>query len=291
MRKYKYLKLVIGIALVWICLTGNSIEARGEPNMYISGPKEILGIGAEFAVKIFIETENPLNAYEGIVKFDPSLLEVLVTSDASSIIDVMRDQPTIFEDGRVAFSGASLKPFSGAEGLLLTINFRVLKEGINEVKLQDAFVYLANGKGTKIRLNEVSLNFEFQKGVAVQKEATIVDEAPPTVLNLSLTEDPINENQKLLGFVVKDNSAGVKQTYVQYMRWLTWSDEKIAENPTALPKNAWAVKFKAMDNTGNIIEKIIYDWEAFVYYDLLILVLGSVAFGIVINRIRRRKRV
>lgn len=259
--------------------------------MYISGPKEILGIGAEFAVKIFIETENPLNAYEGIVKFDPSLLEVLVTSDASSIIDVMRDQPTIFEDGRVAFSGASLKPFSGAEGLLLTINFRVLKEGINEVKLQDAFVYLANGKGTKIRLNEVSLNFEFQKGVAVQKEATIVDEAPPTVLNLSLTEDPINENQKLLGFVVKDNSAGVKQTYVQYMRWLTWSDEKIAENPTALPKNAWAVKFKAMDNTGNIIEKIIYDWEAFVYYDLLILVLGSVAFGIVINRIRRRKRV
>lgn len=283
--------LATAFGLGFLVFGGHVSFAVIEPTLHIIGPEETLGIGAEFDLKIVLDTENPVNAYQVAMSFDPEILEVINTNDAASIIDIMRDQPKVYEDGRVTFSGASLNPFVGGDGLLLTLNMRVKEEGVGNFTFQDSFVYLANGKGTKVRIVSGGGRVEAQEGVAAQKEAKIVDEAPPSVLNLSITNDPINPDQKLLGFLVKDNSTGVKQTYLQYRQWLRWSEPLVAQNPTALPKNAWAVKFQAIDNTGNIIEKVVYDWKAFIYYDLLILILALLAIGIVLNRTFRKKRV
>ena len=281
-----FLGIILGVSVFF-----SNARAEEGISFQIIAPEETLGIGAEFPLRIIVDTENPFNAYQVVLSFNAQNLEVMGTNDAGSIIDITRDQPKIHQEGRVTFSGASLNPFEGGDGLLLTINFRVLKEGTSEFKLEDSFVYLANGKGTKVRVSGDRLVVVSQEGVAVEKEASIIDDAPPSVLNLSLTDDPINPEQKLLGFVVKDNLTGVKQTYIQYKQWLTWSDLEVAQNPVALPKNVWAVKFQAMDNTGNVSEKIIYDWRAFIYYDLSILIIALVAIGTVINRTLRRKKV
>jgi len=284
--------LVIGLLVIFLGgLAFNATRAEEKISLHIIGPNKILGIGAEFPLKIVVDAESPINAYQVELKFSAQNLEVIGTNDAGSIIDIARDQPKVYENGSLTFSGASLNPFEGEGGLLLTVNFRVLGVGLSELSFGDSAVYLANGKGTKVRVEGEETMILSEEGVAVTKEAAVVDEAPPNVLNLSLTEDPINPEQKLLGFLVKDDSTGVRQTFVQYRRWLTWSDLEVAQNPMALPKNAWAVKFQAFDNTGNVSEKIIYDWKAFIYYDLLVLLLLLTALGVVMNRILRRKRV
>lgn len=287
----KSFSIFFGLIIGFVSVLGLVRAQEPQIKFHIVGPEETLGIGAEFPLKIVVDTDNPVNAYQVEMFFNSENLEVLGTNDSGSIIDIMRDQPKVYEEGKITFSGASFNAFQGDDGMLLVINFRVLKEGLTEFIFKDSFVYLANGKGTKVRIESDGGRVVSKEGVAVTKDATIVDDAPPSVLNLSLVDDPINENQKLVGFVVKDNSAGVKQTFIQYKKWLTWSDEQVAQNPMAIPKNVWAVKFKAEDNTGNISEKVIYDWKAFVYYDLLALVIAIFAIGIVMNRILRRKRV
>ncbi len=287
----KTFKVFFAIVLGLVLCLGGAKAQEPQIKFHIIGPEETLGVGAEFPLKIVLDTDNPVNAYQVALGFNSENLEVLNTNDAGSIIDIMRDQPEVYEDGRVTFSGASLNSFEGDDGLLLTLNFRVLKEGVSELNFLESFVYLANGKGTKIRVLSGVGTVVSKEGVAVTKDAMIVDDAPPSVLNLSIVDDPINEKQKLLGFVVKDNSAGVKQTFIQYRKWLTWSDEEIAQNPMAIPKNVWAVKFRALDNTGNISEKVVYDWKAFLYYDLLVFVIAILTLGVVINRTFKRKRV
>lgn len=286
----KFLIASLGALLIFLAVFLNA-QADEIATLRFVGPDEILGIGAEFPLKITVAAKNPINAYQVEFNFNAQNLEVIGTNDAGSIIDIMRDQPKVFESGKITFSGASLNPLQDGEGLLLAVNFKVLNEGRSEFGFGDSFVYLANGKGTKVRTSGEAILVLSRTGVAVTKDATIVDDAPPSVLNLSLVDDPINSKQKLLGFLVKDSSTGIKQTYVQYRRWLAWSDLEVAQNPMALPKNVWAVKFRAIDNTGNVSEKIIYDWGAFLYYDLLILALVFGAVGVVINRILKRKRV
>ncbi|MBU6500836.1 MAG: hypothetical protein KGJ89_01810 [Patescibacteria group bacterium] len=251
--------------------------------IYFSGPQAVT-VGSEFSVKILIDSDQPLNAYEVSAGFPAGILDFSGFNNGNSIIDVWQNQPLVYSGGGIKFSGGSLTPFSGKSGELLTLNLKALKEGNARLDFDNAAFYLANGKGTKIVPQtegaEISVVYP-SIAVATSSLAVpiVVDDTPPQIKYLAIVPDPINQDQKLVSSLVTDSDSGVKNLSMRTRTNLFWSDWQDAQNPTAVPLSVWAVDFKAMDNSGNITEKIIYDWNVFWRLALIYL---AVAAGIII---------
>ncbi len=261
--------------------------------LYIEAPSSEIGLNSDFEVKILIDSDQPINAYSLNVFYPADFLEFRGFNNAGSIIDISREGPKVFQNGKIKIEGASLHPFLGLKGLILTLKFKAFKSSEVEIGFSDARVYLANGKGTKAIPKLQNRKIEILSEEISPTDSGVihgVDEVLPRIEKISLIADPISPEQKLLGYLVNDNESGVKEVLVQMRRWLWWEKEAVSQNPTALAKNIWSVKLKVIDNSGNISEQVVYDWWAFVKFTLPILALFAFFVVMVINIIFRRKK-
>ena len=255
-------------------------------------PTENLITNQEFEVKLLLYTDQPLNAYAIKFMYPKNLVELIGFNDAGSIIDIWQTQPQVSQNGDISLKGGSIKPLTSGEGLITTIKFKTLTPGKGEIIFDKSNVYLANGKGTEVIPGTENFSFnviESPGGTSIE-ELKSVDKTPPAIEKLSVIEDPINTNQKLLSFIVKDNISGIEKVYYQTKSWLRWSEIKPALNPTAFSTNIWAVNFRVVDNQGNISTQTIYDWPVFMKKVFPIIIFLMVMFFIVINRIRKSKK-
>lgn len=262
--------------------------AAAAERLYFSAPTQPLGVGSEFPVKLLLDSDQPVNAY--VIKFiyPVQYLEILNFNDSRSIIDIWQGQPVVSAGGEVTIKGGSIKPFSGVGGEILTVNFKALAAASTTLDFEKSnALYLANGKGTKVMPQGESLLLTIQTSTpaAVLTQGlplTPADNLPPEIKFLSIIPDPFNKSQKLLGFLVSDADSGVKETSLRTRSFLWWGDWMPASNPTALPLRVWSVDFRVVDNAGNVTEKIVYDWGAFLklsgYAAAGILVLLLVAY-------------
>ncbi len=260
-----------------------------EPVLYFDGPREV-GVGSEFSLKVLVDSDQALNAYAFTINYPSEFFELIYLNDSGSILDVWRDRPQVFEKGPVTFSGGSLTPFSGSQGVLLTFNLKALKEELIEFSFGDSKVYLANGKGTEVSPVKRSFKLNVVSGQTSSFKEKVSDREPPSIQKLVLIPDPIVPQRKLASFLVKDSESGVKEAQILYRRWLWWEGPIRAQNPTALPLSAWAVKVVVQDNLGNVSESTIYDWTAFLSHTFLIFLIVLFLLGVVINRAIRRKK-
>ncbi len=284
-------KIGLVISIIFFSFLGfNLSQASQSSILYLDGLTEI-GKDQQFSVKVLVSTDQPLNAYSLVLNYFSEFLNFEGHNNAGSIVDVVREAPKVFESGAIKIEGASLEPFLGEQGLLVSLKFKALKLGETEIDFGDSRVYLANGKGTEV--TPAHKNFKFKitnKTVDSEPVLQEKDEIPPQIKIASLDEDPISKEQRLFGFLVGDNESGVKETILQTRRWLWWSGETVSQNPTALAKEIWSVKLKVVDNFGNIAEKVIYDWSSFLKYTLPILVIGLILLFWVMNIIFKRKK-
>ncbi len=260
-----------------------SVTHAASPVLYFSSTTESVHVGDSFEVKVLIDSDQPLNAYAVTLTYSSDVLELFGIDNGRSIMDVWQKQPVI-SGGTVTFNGGSIKPFSGTGGELLALQLRAIKEGTARLSVNDAAVYLANGKGTKAIPSRKEDSF----AIAAQTSTTTgeqtpqpgeIDDMPPSIPFLSLIDNPFNKGQKLLAFMVSDAGSGIRATSVRFFTFLSWGEWLPARNPTAIPESAWIIKFRVVDNGGNIIERDVYDWQGLRSPPFL--ALGAILVGLV----------
>lgn len=288
-------KSLVVFSLILVAFSATKLAWSAYSELYFGSPEENLIVGSEFEVKVLLFTDQPLNAYSLNFLYPAHLMELVEFNDVNSIIDIWQTQPQVTPNGEVSLKGGSLKPVNRAEGLITTVKFKAVEVGKGEMRFENSNVYLANGKGTKYPPGTKSLSIEIFDAESIGggvplKKPKETDTLPPRIEHLSVIKDPLNADQKLLSFVVKDDKSGINEVYFQTRRWLWWNKERPALNPTAIGSNVWSVNFKVVDNQGNVSRYVIRDWEVFLKQVVpLLVVLLSIAVLAIHNRRKIKK--
>lgn len=265
--------------------------AAAATTLYVVAPTSSVPLGASFPVLVQIDTDQPVNAYAVMVNYDGVALHYDGANNANSLITVSQGLPTVGPGSVISWSGGSLASFAGSGGLLMTLNFTSIATGTTAITLDHPYVYLANGKGTKVVPQTKSARVTVLASAAnsslmpASAASGNADTASPTIQSISFVADPFNGSQKLLSFLVRDDVSGVQKTELRYRTGFFWSAWQPAVNPTPLRNDVWEVDFRATDNAGNIAEKTLFDWSSFWIFAaeiaIVLLAIATIVFFVV----------
>ena len=276
MKNKKYWRL---IAIVFVsCFIAPFLARAGSVRVYCAPSPSAPAVQDDVIAKILIDSDVALNAYAIKLHYDPAVLDFISSDQGNSIIDIWQNIPSA-ENGVVSFRGGSIGPFSGTGGELLALTFRAKQAGKTSFQLENAAAYAADGKGTLLVPRtegcSVIVSRSLAGGISASSPANLISPPSPTISELSLTHNPFDTNEKLLGFLVRDAS-GIKETAVRYKTFLFWTDWAVTGNPAKIPARAWEVGFRAVNNQGGISEKNIYDFSVLLIPGLVAVVCAVV---------------
>ncbi|MDO8516249.1 MAG: cohesin domain-containing protein [bacterium] len=248
------------------------------------GPKNV-AVGEEFAVAAFLDTDQPVNAYVLNFGYDEKSAQLLGFDTSRSIIDVWQSQPTVLEPKVI---GGSTVPFQGTRGELLTMRFKALREGAFLLRYNNPALYLANGKGTKVipATQEYGAKIVTVGEPISDKRLAISDHLPEITL-ISFTDDPFDQDHRLLSYSVRDGGAGIISVAYRSRAWFFWGRIQPAINPSTVPANAWSAMLIVTDGNGNMVRKTIYDWPSFAKGPMALLILLGLVTAFIINKVRK----
>jgi ABC-type multidrug transport system fused ATPase/permease subunit len=110
-------------------------------------------VGSTISVNVFISNnQEPVNAVSANLAFTNNTLSLTSISKSGSIIDLWAEEPTYSNNsGTVSFEGGMYNPgFSGLQGKVLTINFKVISAGVTNIRLVDGSVLSNDGNATNV---------------------------------------------------------------------------------------------------------------------------------------------
>lgn len=239
-----------------------------------------------FGIKVLIASDNPINAYDIRLQFDPALVAIESLDTSHSIVTVT-PQPIRIVDNQIVIKGGSTSAFSGSAGELLTLFLKPVNAGDFEFTVAKATVYAADGKGTAvttagehfaIRVTpETFIAYAASKAAAPATE----DIEPPTILIAEVKENPLNYGERLLVFQATDEASGISRYEARDREWFTWSNWRQAFNPYPIGESAWQIQLKAIDNNGNTTLASVYQFNnALLKIVLIIILLGATLYGL-----------
>jgi hypothetical protein len=128
-------------------------------------------VDEEFNVQVVVDPggEN-VNASDGEVSFDSSVLSVSKVSKDGSVFSLWTADPTFSNSaGTIGFSGGTPSAFSKT-GTVVTITFKGKKKGSAKVSVSKGSVLAADGKGTNVFKNGGSATFEISDAPAPKED-------------------------------------------------------------------------------------------------------------------------
>jgi hypothetical protein len=114
---------------------------------------QAVNVGSIFTVSANVSSpSDALNAVSGTITFPTDLLEVVSVSKSTAVISLWVQEPAFSNsDGSINFSGVVPNPgWSGAQGKVLTIQFRSKRAGTATIGFSSASVLANDGNGTNI---------------------------------------------------------------------------------------------------------------------------------------------
>lgn len=122
-------------------------------SLYFSSPSGSYTVGSALSVSVYVSSaDQAMNAASGVISFSQDTLEVTSLSKSGSIFTLWVQEPSFSNSaGAVNFEGIVLNPgFTGADGKIITINFRVKAAGAALVSFSSGSVLANDGSGTNI---------------------------------------------------------------------------------------------------------------------------------------------
>lgn len=116
---------------------------------------EVHPVGDEFTVHVYVDsTLMSINAVEATLIYPVERIRVTGISKEKSIFTLWPVEPEFHNDapsGAIHFAGGLHNPgFLGNLGIILSIDFEVIEEGVSVVEFSDGLVLANNGFGTDI---------------------------------------------------------------------------------------------------------------------------------------------
>ncbi len=291
--KYKYTVIILTCALAFFFF-GSQAHAA-DSKIYFDAPATVAK-NSDIAVNLFIDTTEPINAFDIEIAFPKDKLKFINSANAGSIIDVWQPKPTLLPNGNIHLAGGILTSYVGTKGLLVKLSFRAMAEGTVKITFTKSNVYIADGKGSVLPLTPISSNIAITQAVDVPTPAaggqTVVvnnpiplveDNTKPEIL-FEETLSPV-DHSRLLVFRVTDKESGIVKTEMRYKKWFSYGEWQDAENPTVYPDGAWKVELRAtnganlsaikdLTSDGTLVKKISIGV-------LLLLLLAALVFRII----------
>ena len=146
-------RFLVGTAILGIVgIMARVINVGMEPEaeMRIEPVAGVSVLGQPLYVTLVVESSLPVNAFSGLISYDPSQLEVIAIDYNTSIADLWVEEPW-YENGAgtLSFAGGTTKSggFTG-EDTLIKIAFMPKREGDARLTLSRARILEHNGFGT-----------------------------------------------------------------------------------------------------------------------------------------------
>ncbi|MDO8560830.1 MAG: hypothetical protein Q7R91_01280 [bacterium] len=171
MEKKAYIKIFASafFAFTFLIIAPQFAQAAA---LYFSPSSGTHAVGTTFTASIYVSSaDQAMNAASGVISFPSDKLVVESLSKTSSIFSLWVQEPSFSNSaGAVNFEGIALNPgFTGANGKLITVNFRVKAAGVATLNFSSGSVLANDGQGTNI-LSSLG-NAQFSLGGAVESGA------------------------------------------------------------------------------------------------------------------------
>ncbi len=208
MKKINFLLILI-ISAALIVWPGSSWAATF--NIKSSSPDLIVGDQVEF--RVLVDTNNEsINALAGSLEYSKETLRLDNFSDASSIINLWLERPSLDNSGLLKLSGIIPGGYSGSQGLVLTLNFTVIKSGAIFCQTKNWQILKNDGQGQEVLVKNANLSLiaKENQGNRAPMQLAIKDIDRPEAFSLELVkEDGVNQGKWFVAFATQDKGSGL----------------------------------------------------------------------------------
>lgn len=131
-------------------------ETHATTHLTLHPPAAQTETNTPLTVTVMLESDQPVNAFQGLLQFDDEVLRVQDISYNTSIANLWVERPWYDNgDGTIHFAGGTTRPggFQGT-GSLLTITFLPYSAGIGYVEFREGMVLAHDGLGTSVPVDE-----------------------------------------------------------------------------------------------------------------------------------------
>lgn len=142
--------LLSSVGYFWMSQSEDAYTTR----MDLVPTAAVLTLGESFSTSVVLGADTPINAFTGVITFDPAQLQVAKIDYNTSIADLWAEEPWYKNgEGTIHFAGGTTDSggFTG-EGMILTITFRSIGAGDASVRITNASVLRHDGRGTEATL-------------------------------------------------------------------------------------------------------------------------------------------
>lgn len=275
MKTHQNIILSLLLSSLFIVLSARAAE---QPRVYLERFES-------FGLRVLIDSEQPVNAYDVEVTYDPTIVDIDFLNTGNSIVTVL-PRPIRAEGGKIIIKGGSTTAFSGTGGELLSVKLKPVKEGLVQLVVAKSTAYRADGAGTEIAMagGELPLRVTPDSFKAYQSELASIanssnDAEVPEIVVATITENPLNFGERLLVFQAIDLDSGISHYEARDRQWLAWSPWREAVNPYPMSEGAWAVQLRAVNNDGNFALATVYQFGNAIWKVAVLVVLLAVLIG------------
>ncbi len=146
-------KIILFLSIITtVSLFFAGTESVNAASLYLSPKSGIYNIGSTFSVKVMVDTDGePINVGDGVLDFDPNVLEVENISKVNSILNAWVVDPTFNNTiGKIEFQGGTAEEFIGADGNIISITFKALSNAEASVSFSSGAVLASDGRATNL---------------------------------------------------------------------------------------------------------------------------------------------
>ena len=147
------------LALAWLVASPPDFGSAGSSNrpaaplLSLSPASASHAAGDTFVVSVMLNSGGGVgvNAADGQLSFDPTLLAVQSVSKDNSVFNLWTSNPSFSNTaGTVSYSGGSNNAYTGNAGDVVDVTFKALAAGTASVKFSSATALAADGQGTNV---------------------------------------------------------------------------------------------------------------------------------------------
>lgn len=265
--------------------------------LFFNSKVQKLGIGQEFRVDLFLNTENDeLNAVEGNIVFPDELTELKEIRDGNSIISFWVERPKVVEKGKIVFSGIIPGGYKETKGLLFSAVFFAKKDGEGGVAIHEIQALKNDGLGTpaSVKVSDFLFSITAYPGVVPQESAKVKDSNPPEKFKPEISQvKDVFDGKYFLVFATQDKGSGIDHYEV---REGLWNGFVTAESPYLLQNQKLDKKIfvKAVDKADNKRTEILYPpnfrpWYKNYWILGILIIIGLAIAGVILRTILWQK--
>lgn len=147
-------------------------------------------VGSTVSVSVLLtNNQEAINAVSAGISFTRDILELQSVSKSGSILSLWAEEPSFSNDtGRVSFEGGVTNPgFAGSQGRIVTLSFKVKKQGQGSLTINSGSVLANDGNATNVlrSLGSASFTITEAEPVVIQAPTSAPTVQSPTVTSSS----------------------------------------------------------------------------------------------------------